>query len=374
MGKNNYIAWGIVIFLVILLFKLGLFSVLNISDSTTYSSISYSKDTITYSNLDRNGLLNGWTSTHRIGENIDFTNAGDDSSGNRGLFVPYLEMNGINSDSFNAGGYKHLACVFTPKDITPTVPLYNTELTNLGFAYMSESIYEKRFPGETTICGFSSGYCLSQGTRYGNYPTCCIPLEQNVVVGKNACWTKTTFDASKLNEMASKMTCNVKGDTALLCSTSPVGALDRCVVSRINYNIQGKVSYNSGFVCEVNETELFNQLPKTMIQPSDGRNVSVAKIGINELSTAEFKLAKQVTYYRLTNNLCSPVLIWENQKTANDYLTQSECQSKIVCLNGDLDCSGTISRNELGVSVTKWLQGLINRENLSNTIQLWSNQ
>lgn len=35
------------------------------------------------------------------------------------------------------------------------------------------------------------------------------------------------------------------------------------------------------------------------------------------------------TYYRLSNNNCSAIVIYSAQKTANDYLTLSECQSNI---------------------------------------------
>lgn len=72
---------------------------------------------------------------------------------------------------------------------------------------------------------------------------------------------------------------------------------------------------------------------------------------------------------------------WYNSKNVleDKYL---ECGTA-GCLNGackvcaidmlyDTDCSGDISRNELGVSITKWLSGNIDRNLLGQIIQSWA--
>ena len=327
--KKIFVILGIILVVLIaliLIFNLfGLLS-LNIFQSTTYNSISYSKDKITYSNIDRQGSINGFTSTHRNGESSGYSEYG---MANRGLFVTYLSMNGINPSSFSAGGYK-TGCTFSPINANQNNILYQSELESLGFSYMAQEEGYHTSTGDAGLCGYD-GCCASMcwsDNCGGNLNRACVNggYGRYVVTGYNACWTGN-YKSSLLNEMANKMTCNVKGSVNSLCSTSPVGASDRCVPFNQNYNIQGKISYSSGFICEVDDQELFNQLPKTMIQPSDGRNVSVQKIGIT--GTVEFKLAIQKTFYRFENNLCTPVSILENAKLSNDYSTSAECQLNI---------------------------------------------
>lgn len=43
-----------------------------------------------------------------------------------------------------------------------------------------------------------------------------------------------------------------------------------------------------------------------------------------------YPIIQNITYYRFSNNACSQISIPESQKTSNDYLTSSECQSKII--------------------------------------------
>ena len=332
--KNFGIVFSIILVLSLLIY-FGFIqqTFLPINDATTYSTISYDKDTITYSILDRQGELNGFTSTHRnseyLGQNFEY------GADNKNLFAPYLEYNGINSDNFILGGYKPLVCVFTPNEIK-AVPDYKSELESLGFTYMYEvqSHQISTCGSDCPTCGDCAS-CLTGLGCSGDKNRCCANngFYSSVIDGESACWTGN-YQTSKLNEIASKMDCFVEGTVTSLCSGSPVGASDRCISFNQAYSIRGIVSYSNGFICEVDESILKAQLPTTMIQPSDGLNKTVEKIGID--GTVTFKLKElnpieyPVNYYELLDNICTEISILPSLSTSNDYLTQQECEQHII--------------------------------------------
>jgi len=339
--KKKLIISGIILLGILLagiLIYFGFFSqsFLNINEATTYGTVSYSKDVITYSDIDRQGSINGFTNTHR---NSEYSATYFEVGAGNSLFIPYLEYNGIDSSNFNVGGYKPLVCVFTPKDITPIVPLYSFELTNLGFIYMSqqEVSYSSR-GGDAGLCNYN-GCCAECWVGSGCSGTLNRACENGgfkvvTVTGYNACWTKTFYDSSKLNDIASKMDCFVEGTVNSICTGLPVGQSDRCISFTQDYSIKGTVSYNNGFICEVDEAILKSQLPRTMIQPSDGLNKTVEKIGIT--GTVKFKVKEvtppeqPVTYYRFADNTCTEISILPSLKTENDYILLSDCEDKII--------------------------------------------
>lgn len=339
--KKKLIISGIILLGILLagiLIYFGFFSqsFLNINEATTYGTVSYSKDIITYSDIDRQGAINGFTNTHR---NSEYSSQYFEySSDNKGLFAPYLEYNGLDSSNFNAGGYKPLICAFTPKDITPTIPIYKNELESLGFTYISqEEGYITSTGGDAGLCNYD-GCCAECWTGYGcsgSLNRACVNggFEKYVKTGYNACWTGN-YQSSKLNTIASKMDCFVEGTVNSLCTGEPVGASDRCTSFSQDYSIKGIVSYSNGFICEVDVAVLKAQLPRTMIQPSDGLNKTVEKIGIT--GTVKFKVKEVappeqlVAYYRFADNTCTKISILPSLKTENDYLTLPECEFNIV--------------------------------------------
>lgn len=338
--KKKLIISGIILLGILLagiLIYFGFFSqsFLNINEATTYGTVSYSKDIITYSDIDRQGSINGFTSTHR---NSEYSSQYFEIGAGSSLFIPYLEYNGINSDNFNAGGYKPLICAFTPKDITPTIPIYKNELESLGFTYISqEEGYITSTGGDAGLCNYD-GCCAECWTGYGcsgSLNRACVNggFEKYVKTGYNACWTGN-YQSSKLNAIASKMDCFVEGTVNSLCTGEPVGASDRCTSFSQDYSIKGIVSYSNGFICEVDLAVLKAQLPRTMIQPSDGLNKTVEKIGIT--GTVKFKVKEvappeqPVVYYRFADNTCTEISILPSLKTENDYILLSDCEDKII--------------------------------------------
>lgn len=325
--KNKLLIFIIGIFLligIILLILFGVFQSVFLNVPTTaYINVAYDKDKITYSNLDSfTSSQNGFTSLHILTEtSANYFEFGVD---NKGLFAPYLEYNGIDSSQFTAGGVKPLVCVFSPNSGNP----YSAELIALGFVYLNNDETHQEYSVGASYQGVPCNQCITSGCS-SIVNRGCEAFKTNVVVKKTPCWTGN-YQNSKLNEIANKMICEVSGTVNQLCSGSPLGSSDRCVSYQQSFIVQGIGDYHSGkgFVCQVNVDYLRNKLPITMIQPSDGRNVSIGKIGFDGIVT--FRKANQITIYRLENKVCNSYSILENQKLSSDYLTMSECQNQII--------------------------------------------
>ena len=65
---------------------------------------------------------------------------------------------------------------------------------------------------------------------------------------------------------------------------------------------------------------------------------------------------KQIPFYRLSNNQCSPVSILSSEKTDNDYLTLSECQSKIIPVPEKPQSKGVIGFFQ---QINEWISNFI---------------
>jgi len=322
---------SIILILLGLVFYFGVLQTMRPSQGTAYSQTSFTKDTITYSRLWNNYEM-GFSNIHFLAPSSDGNTGGDfESNSNSGLSLFYLEQNNIDSSKFSASGYKPLVCAFSPKNIVDP-PLYNNELKNLGFTYYPRTEgYYYSTGGDSRICGYD-GCCAECWVGWGcggDTNRACVSFKKYKVTGQSACWTGN-YQSSILSSFVSQMTCSVIGNVNSLCQKSPVGASDRCVPYSYPYDIQGKVSYQSGnaFVCSVDRTKLFNKLPQTMIRP-DGRNVSVALVGMSNPKVV-FEIAQEKIFYRLSNNACNTITILENLKTEKDYITLAECEENII--------------------------------------------
>ncbi len=301
-----------------------------LSSQTTYEQTSYLKDTIIYSSIDRNSRINtGFTNIHFLSE----SGARDFETGieNTGFFAPYLESNEINSDNFYAGGFKPLICVFTPND-------WESHSTQ----QWDES---------------DNRYYSVTGDYWGEDYQKIKDLGFIWYAGKTHCFVGN-YRPSILNSMADKLVCSVKGNVTSICSGSPIGASDRCIPHSQSYDIDGEVSYNSriGFICEVNEQELFDNLPKIMVQPYDERNVSVALAGID--GTVEFELLKQEDECSDSDEkceefvwyTCTPDNTWGEQgiirtKCGVECKINNDCENNEIC--EDYKCIKNIQPNYL---------------------------
>jgi hypothetical protein len=282
-----------------------------------------------------------------------------------------LEENGINSDNFYSGGYK-TGCIFSPNNVNSgniNSPINKNELESLGFTYLSGTNGYYTSTGDAGICNFNG--CCVECTTIGCSSTVNRACQNGgyltyVITSYNACWTGN-YNPTILTEMSNNMVCEVSGEVTEICSGAPIGSDDRCQeVSSHTFEIQGEVSYNEGFVCNVNKSELFDRF-KTL---NDGRTVNL--IGFEGIVL--FREITERTYYRLLNNQCSPIQMLESDKTSNDYLTLQECQNKIIICktSADVNCDNFISRTELGISITKFLTGELSRSELGEIIQEWS--
>jgi hypothetical protein len=133
-------------------------------------------------------------------------------------------------------------------------------------------------------------------------------------------------------------------------------------------NIQGNPdgNYNVGLLCDF----YFNiTCPYAECELRD-----VYSIKANEVFIPYIDM--KINYYRLVDNECKLVNIKESEKTPDDYLNMEDCQKNIVsCLTkSDVNCDGSISRDEFGKYLIKWVYGQVSRSDLSSVISAWANQ
>ena len=175
-----------------------------------------------------------------------------------------------------------------------------------------------------SMCGWTdcSDYSLIQSNAGGstsgtkNYKLILESLGFSWMSEANG-WMVDTNKA-KMQELASKMVCKAYGN--IIRVNNDGGSSSEVDINK-NYQIQGVVSVanfgdGDSFVCTI---------PQDEINKLSGWNYRI--IGDGKL---DFRLAESKQFYRLSNNVCSQVSILENQKTANDYMAQSECESKII--------------------------------------------
>ena len=302
MKKENLfiILGGVLVFLVgliLILNQLGFLSIL--SSGTAYGSYSVSPDgkTLTLSNFWK---YEGFRTNHYL--STECALAGGCSMNNPGspYYLFMLQVNGIDSSKFSVGGYKPAVCKFTPKD-------WQTYATN---CYWDES-------DRVTYCGtgdyWGSDYQQIKDLGFTWYP------------GKTHCFVGGSI--SKLP--TDKLTCSVKGTVNQLCEGNQIIST-HCTPHNQPYDIQGIVRVGEGgYYCSIDRSKLYEQFPSGIMIPSRD---TLQPIGIINVVSPQviFKFAEQKTFYRLDNNLCTPIVLLENAKTTNDYDSLYECNQNVI--------------------------------------------
>jgi len=232
--KNKYIILSIIVAVVLtlLFFSNKPFTLPNVP-VTYYASFYTNSTAITYMTV-TDYELNGFTGFHVLNENAGnyFECSGNTCpQSNKNMFRFYLEMNGIDSRFFTQSDVNDLS-VFSPIGASGYCPnpVGNniTEIQALGF-------------GWDTACSWNGRY-----------------------------------SPDVLKRMANNMVCMVTGKTTHICSGGPIGSMDRCITSSVNYNIQGTVNYESGngFVCNVDVASLRKLVPSDFIDSSGQRRIT----------------------------------------------------------------------------------------------------
>lgn len=299
--RNSLIIVAIIVGAILLLNNLNILSFVP-QHATSYKtySVSYDGKTLTYSNP-KDYTDSGFKNIHGIYESYI-----GEVLGNPKFYNFYLEINDMDSSKFKIGGTQSQICTFSP--IQDGNRIYADELERLGFTW------------------HTAGY----STRNPN----------------PGCWGGN-YKVSNLRSNADKLICSVKGGVNQICEGTQIIS-SHCIPHTYNFDILGKVRVDEdSFYCEIDSSELYNNLPKT-IQISDpaysGKDVNVGIAEIPHLKT-EFRIAEEKTFYRLENNKCSSVLIYENKKIEKDYESYSECQNKIV-YEEDSGIEGTQTHEE----------------------------
>lgn len=95
---------------------------------------------------------------------------------------------------------------------------------------------------------------------------------------------------------------------------------------------------------------------------------------INILAQIPIKGYETADYYTFSNNQCDLVNKRVTQKTSNDYLTLSECQSHITATcktDADTNCNNQVSDLEVLSYINKWVNNQITDSQVLSGIQAW---
>jgi len=294
---------GSLILIGILLFLnfTGFLSQLYPSSGTLYNSWSVDLDKLelTYSDTSTQDLrAHAFKPLHSLTGEL----SNDFSSGelNKRFWRFFLKANNVNPDNFRDYSGRVLSGVFTPINWESLASRVWDE-SDGAYKYVAYSPVGEDIEKIKSL-GFSWDY---RGCWSGGYKT------------------------SIMQDMANKMACYVEGYTTALANDIYIKP-DRSQSFSQKYKIFGDASFDGdSFRCQVDTNELFEDLPKTFIRPSDGATVSVGGAGVDGKVVFYFG-EKKYKVYSLKNNECSYSELELAEITPKDYTSREECEQHIL--------------------------------------------
>lgn len=322
LDNNKMFLIGIGILIAVLFFFNNgfLFSTYNKETTTQYMSYSYDLDKLTlkYSSVSTESYYaNSFKSKHVLDDPDSSYSYFKYPYDNKGFWPFYLESNGIDSSQFSTYGGR----------LVQGVMVYN------GWTNYATSIWDE-----------------SDGAyKYVLYDGSVLPYYDELVSlgfswDYRGAWLGSTYNMNTMNDVLTD--CYVEGTIKVLSEDNYLNP-DRIGNYDYDYKIYGTVSVEKDrFVCNVDTSKLFNNLPDTFIRNVDEveKGVGGAGIGSGIVVFGDESIIEKLNYYRYSEseNSCTQISILPSEVTSNDYTTNSECQENIIVY----DCSGSETKCE----------------------------